>query len=126
MKLSELSSSQAALLIKLLKRKEKLQGQLAEVESQLAEVSEGKVPAKAAAPNPRKKSGAPRAKRGELQVQILGLLKGAGKEGMAVKAMAEKLKSPVQRLNVWLYTSGKKVPGLKKVGRGQFAYQPKE
>jgi hypothetical protein len=126
MKLTDLSSAQAAALIKLLKRKEKLQGQLAEVEADLAALSSGKVVEAKVGKPARKKESAPRAKRGELQQQILGLLKDAGKEGMAVKDMAAKLKSPMQRLNVWLYTSGKKIPGLKKVGRGRFAYQPKE
>ncbi|MDD5262893.1 MAG: hypothetical protein PHD76_13695 [Methylacidiphilales bacterium] len=126
MKLSELSSGQAVLLIKLLKKKEKLETQLAAVESRLGKLSSGKVSALAAKSPARPKSKGPRAKRGALKKQVLALLKSAGKKGLPVKVLAKKLKTTSPRLFTWFYTTGENVPGLKKSGRGCYAYLPKK
>ncbi len=126
MKLSELSSGQAARLIKFLKRKEMLQGQLAKVESQLQKLSAGRAVASARKTTAKRKFKGTRAKRGEMKKRVLALLKSAGKKGLPVKVLAKKLKTTSPRLFTWFYTTGSNVPGLKKSGRGCYAYLPKK
>lgn len=81
-------------------------------------------PAKAAkAPTQRPKAlrkGKRRAKRGQLKEKILAVLKDAGSKGISFKDLAAKLGAEPKRLYRWFYTTGKAVPGLKKVGKGKY------
>jgi len=59
--------------------------------------------------------------RGTLKPNILAVLREAGKDGLSVAEVAEKIGAKKGSVNVWFYTTGKKVEGLKKVARGRFA-----
>jgi len=81
----------------------------------------------AAVPAPAKAKAAPaaggkkRGKYGQVSEDILAVLKGAGKEGIAIKDLAAQAKRPEGSVRVWLATTGKKTKGLKKVSRGVYA-----
>ncbi len=61
-----------------------------------------------------------RAPRGQLKAKILAELKAAGKGGITFKDLAGKLGAGSKRLYKWFYTTGKAVPGLKKIGKGKY------
>ena len=63
-------------------------------------------------------------RRGGLQQAVLKALKSAGAKGLTVKQLAVQAKVKKSSLAVWLYSSGKKVSGFKKVAPGVFAYTP--
>jgi hypothetical protein len=53
-------------------------------------------------------------------------LQSAGKVGMTIKDLALSISKKAENVSVWLYTTGKTVPGLQRIGRGKFAYQAVE
>lgn len=61
------------------------------------------------------------AKRGELKAQIIDTLKAAGPKGISVSDLSEKLGVKYKNLYVWFLTTGKRIPGLEKVGAAQYA-----
>ena len=61
--------------------------------------------------------------RGELKSQILDALKGAGEQGMTVKDLSEKLGAKYKNLYIWFVTTGKRTPGIKKVGPAKYSLQ---
>ena len=87
---------------------------------------EGSVPtaaskAPAAKPGRRgRRSTRPLSKRGELAARILGALKSAGKQGMKVRDLADKLNVKYKNLFIWFATTGKKNKGIKKVGEAHY------
>jgi hypothetical protein len=58
--------------------------------------------------------------RGALKEQILNELTQAGAEGITIKDLSEKLKTNYKNLYVWFVTTGKRVPGIQKVGPAQY------
>ena len=84
-------------------------------------------PAKAEPPAPPTQAakqaqpgGKRKARRGQLKAKILAELKAAGKEGITLKDLTIRLGAETKRLYKWFYTTGKAVPGLKKIGRGRY------
>jgi hypothetical protein len=74
-----------------------------------------------AAPAKRgKRSTRPLSKRGELASRILGALKSAGKEGLKVRQLADKLGVKYKNLFIWFATTGKKNKAIKKVGEAHY------
>jgi len=67
-----------------------------------------------------KKGKVVRSGRGELKEQILGALKSAGSEGIAIKDLAAKLNANYKNIYIWFVTTGKKIAGIKKVGPAQY------
>lgn len=63
-----------------------------------------------------------RAPRGSVKDAVISLLKGAGKDGITVVEMAESLGTKTQNLYTWFNQTGKKIPQIKKVGRGSYRY----
>ena len=131
MELSNLSSAQLTLLIRLVKEKESLQEQLERVESSLAGLSKGKSPGrprgrKPGRPPKVKAVGRPPGRKGRrgkrLKDSLLKILKSAGSEGITVKELAGKLKVKPNNVFSWFYTTGKKVSGIKKVGEAKYAF----
>ena len=53
-------------------------------------------------------------KRGQMKETIIELLKAAGKEGLAVKELAEKMSVKPVNVHVWFGSTGKKVAEIKK------------
>jgi len=79
-------------------------------------------PAAKAAPakRGRKRSTRPLSKRGELASRILSTLKSAGKEGLKVRELADKLGVKYKNLFIWFATTGKKNKSIKKVGEAHY------
>jgi hypothetical protein len=74
-----------------------------------------------AAPAKRgKRSTRPLSKRGELASRILAALKSAGKEGLKVRQLADKLGVKYKNLFIWFATTGKKNKAIKKVGEAHY------
>jgi hypothetical protein len=120
MSLSSLTSAQLHRLIQLVKEKESLQAKLAQVERSLAALESGEVAKDEAL---AKERGPRRARRrGRLKDALLKKLQAAGKDGLTVKELAASLNAKPTSVSVWFYTTGKKIKGIKKVGKARFAY----
>lgn len=150
MDLTQLSPEVLRELIKLTEQKSSLQKQIAAIDARLSALGSGKSstpkapkgtgkrgrPAKAKTGAPKapkaakapKKAKAPKApkaagKRGALKNDILKLLSEAGAGGASVKDISSKLGVKNQNVHVWFSTTGKKLPGISKVGEARYAYQ---
>ena len=128
MNLSALSLKQLEHIVGLLKEKEALQAKLDDVNRDLQGLENGSTSAPASESlnhSPRSKRIKKRSRRrGGLQEAVLKALASAGAKGLTVKQLAVKAKVKRSSLAVWLYTSGKKIAGFKKITPGVFAYTP--
>lgn len=68
------------------------------------------------------RGGSARAKRGSVKESVIEQLKAAGKEGVSVVDLAAALNTKTQNLYTWFNQTGKKIPQIKKVGRGSYRY----
>jgi hypothetical protein len=120
MSLASLSSTQLRRLIELVKEKETLQARLAEIDQSLAMLENDRTPSQKGSAKAR----APRRPRrhGGLKNALLKELRAAGKEGMTVKGLADRLNAKLGSVSVWFYTTGKKIKEIQKVGKARFAY----
>ena len=116
MSLVSLSSGQIRRFVQLIKEREKIQAKLIQVERLLDALEGGKVPKIKSAPNKRRR------RRKPLKDALLKKLKAAGKKGLTVKELATSIKAKPASVSVWIYTTGKKIKGIKKVGPGRFAF----
>ena len=138
MDLTKLTSSQIKEINKLVEKKESLEGEIQKVEQQLAAYENGKaVPGKKTARvgrPPKKASSASskatsrsatktgdRAPRGQLRDGIINALTNAGKEGLTVKELAQRLNTKTANVHAWFFNTGKKMKGIKKIGPGKYA-----
>lgn len=64
--------------------------------------------------------------RGMLKQEILSNLIQAGETGMSVRELSLKLGIRSQNIHVWFSSTGKKIPGLSKMGEGRYCYKPKK
>jgi hypothetical protein len=120
MSLSNLSSATLQRLVELVAEKERIQAELEKIQSSIEALATGS-PSKAG----RMTAGTTKrtTRRGKkLKERLLKALEAAGKEGMSVKALAVLLKAKPTSVAVWFYTTGKKIKGLKKIGRAHYAY----
>ena len=129
MNLSALSLKQLEHIVGLLKEKEVLQTKLDGVNRDLQRLENGSGAALRATDSlndsPHSKRIKKRSRRrGGLQQAVLKALNSAGAKGLTVKQLVVQAKVKKSSLAVWLYTSGKKVSGFKKVAPGVFAYTP--
>ena len=130
MSLSNLSSSQLAQLIGLVKEKESLQTKLDHIHAELQALETGKVAPKKRGRKPGRPPGSKSkvtkvktSKRGKrLKEPLLKALSAAGSSGITVKDLAAKLKVKPGNIFSWFYTTGKKISGIKKVGEAKYAY----
>ena len=141
MKLTNINTSALRNLIKLTERKESLLNEIEKIESQLSSLLTGKAvrssgkrrgrPAKAkkAGRPAKKKAGRPakkaarsgkRAPRGLLKKKIFAALKAAGDAGMKVTELSKKIGVKNANVHVWFSSTGKKLPEIKRVGKGHF------
>ncbi|MDX2080859.1 MAG: hypothetical protein SFU53_08755 [Terrimicrobiaceae bacterium] len=134
MDVTHITSSVLRKLLSLSERKEALLKQIQAIESEIASVTfGGAAPAKAsgsakAAKAPKAPAGkAPkgrgrgkRGKRGALKDQILSILHAAGDSGARVKDIADKLGINAQNIHVWFSSTGKKIPGIKRLDAGLY------
>ena len=129
MNLSALSLKQLEHIVGLLKEKEVLQTKLDDVNRDLQRLEDGKGSSLSATESlndspPSKRIKKRSRRRGGLQQAVLKALTSAGAKGLTVKQLSVRAKVKRSSLAVWLYTSGKKVSGFKKVAPGVFAYTP--
>jgi hypothetical protein len=64
----------------------------------------------------RKKGGTSQGPRGALSAKILRQLESAGKNGVTVRAIAERIGAKNKNIYIWFATTGKKNSAIKKVG----------
>jgi len=129
MSLSNLTSDQFTHLVKLVKQKEALQRQLADLDSEINSLESGTPGAKRGrkpgrppgSKNSVRKPGKRRGKR--LKDSLIKLLQAAGAKGMTVKELAAGLGVKPGNVFSWFYTTGKKVSEIKKVGEAKYAYK---
>ena len=129
MNLSALSLNQLEHIVGLLKEKEALQAKLDDVNRDLQRLENGEASAPNAPKNFNRSTRSKRVKkrfrrRGGLQQAVLKALTSAGAKGLTVKQLSVRAKVKRSSLAVWLYTSGKKIAGFKKIAPGVFAYTP--
>ena len=134
MELAKLTSEQTREIAKLLEKKESLEQELEKVNRQLtnyeqgkARVSAGPSQKKGRVGRPPKKASKPtggtsrkRAPRGQLKEGIINELSNAGKDGLTVKELAERLNTKPANIHAWFFTTGKKMKGIKKVAAGKY------
>ena len=114
-------------------RRANLQGELAELESQLdslrgrlisgspissPKASKSSEAPKAAAPKATKRGR--KAGRGELKSQIFSALEKAGSSGVKVMDLAKSLGSKPANIYAWFHAAVKRYPSIKKVGNAQY------
>ena len=129
MNLSAFSLKQLEHIVGLLKEKEALQAKLEDVNRDLQRLENGEASAPNVPENLNRSTRSERVKkrsrrRGGLQKAVLKALTAAGAKGLTVKQLSVRAKVKRSSLAVWLYTSGKKIVGFKKVAPGIFAYAP--
>jgi len=126
-----LTSSHLQLLLNLTRKREAIAADLEQIEKRISGLfgnhktlpkpaRKGRPPGKKAKASPARRSST-RVPRGTLKEKVLAALKAAGGEGLAVRDVAEKIGAKKAAVNVWFYTTGKKVAGLKKIAPGRFA-----
>jgi DNA invertase Pin-like site-specific DNA recombinase len=122
MNLTSLTSADFKNIVKLLGNKEALQQRIAAIDRELAQF--GSSAAAPAAPTRGRKRGRPakRRPRGQIKEKIIGLVKGAGKDGITVREAARRLGVNAQRMYVWFGSTGKKVKQIKKTAPGTYAW----
>ncbi len=138
MDLTKLTSHQIKDINKLIERKESLESELQKIHQQLAAYETGKaMPSRGSAKGGRPlatssetASKSPsktqkRAPRGQLKEGIINALSNAGKEGLKVKELAERLNTTTGNIHAFFFTTGKKMKGIKKIGPGQYALSGK-
>jgi hypothetical protein len=137
MKLTNINTSALRNLIKLTERKESLLNEIEKIESQLSSLLTGKAvrssgkrrgrPAKKKAGRPAKKAArsGKRAPRGLLKKKIFAALKAAGDAGMKVTELSKKIGVKNANVHVWFSSTGKKLPEIKRVGKGHFKLSEK-
>jgi len=133
MDITKLTAKEFGRIVKLLRRKESLEKKLGQLERSVAKVVGAGASAVARGANriargrPAKrgrKAGRSKvrkfSRRGGLRKVILAQLSRAGKTGLKIKDLAEKMNIQRQRLDTWFYQNLKKIRGLRKVGPGHY------
>ncbi len=72
-----------------------------------------------------KAAGAGKTRRGGLKEKILGRLQSVGPEGIKVRDLAQDLGVNRKNVEIWFYTTGKKLSEIKKLGPGLFTMSGK-
>jgi hypothetical protein len=129
MSLANLTSAQLNNLIGLVKEKERLQAQLAHIDSQIESLGSGSPVLKRRGRPPGRPKGKsavvatakPRRRLKRLKGRILKALQAAGADGITVKEIAAKVKVNPNNVFSWFYTTGKKIKGLKKIGEAKYS-----
>ena len=132
MNLTNINTGALRNLIKLTERKESLLAEIEKIENQLASLLTGKAvrtsgkrrgrPAKKGKVAKAVKAGrsAKRAPRGTLKKKIFAALKAAGEAGLKVTDLSKKIGVKNANVHVWFSSTGKKLPEIKRVGKGHF------
>ncbi len=116
MNLSSLTSADLKRIGKLIVRKAALVARVQKVDRQLAAYESGK-PASAPARVGRRR------KRRKLKATIIEVLQKAGKEGVTVRGIAEKVGVDPNRIYNWFYGTGSNKNPLNKIGQGTYRWE---
>ncbi len=120
MNINQLNSQSLRMAINLLEEKESLQAKIAEIEQQLAQLFEEGA---AAAPLKIKRvKVASGNRRGQVKDAFIAMLQQAGRKGVTLKEVCQELGKNQSSINSWLHSTGKKIPQIKRIGRGQYAW----
>lgn len=106
-------------MLPLIREREMLLSQLAEITRRLEGLQTGS-PVAAKKTSSHAKASIRRG-RGKSQRLVLSALRTAGAKGLSIKEIAKKTKIHLPTLRVWIYTAGKNL-GLRKVSPGRFAF----
>jgi hypothetical protein len=136
MNIANINSTTIRNLVKLTQRRESLLAEIKRVEAQLESLLAGTPAratakrrgrpaksaksAKAAAKAPKGDRPVKRAPRGALKKKILAALKAAGDAGLKVTDLSKKVGAKNASVHVWLSSTGKKLPEIKRVGKGHY------
>ena len=120
MSLTNLSSAALKRLVELITEKEAIHAKLVKIQNSIEALAAGPASKEGPVAVPTRKRSTRR--RGKLKERLLKTLDEAGAEGLTVKDLAAKLKAKPTSVSIWFYTTGKKIKGIKKVGRARFAY----
>ncbi|NBS06137.1 MAG: hypothetical protein EBQ51_01430 [Verrucomicrobia bacterium] len=127
MDITKLTTKEFKRIMKLLRKKETLERKLGQLERSVAKVVGAGASAVARGANriargrsARRSTGKKFNRRGGLRKVILEQLGRAGKTGVKIKDLANKMNIQRQRLDTWFYQNLKKVSGLRKVGPGHY------
>lgn len=135
MSLSKLTSKDLNAIAQLIEKKEGLLRQVDEINAELSQY-QGTDSAPKPAPGRKRRvgraskktkmarqarKGAARQKRGVMKDRILSELQNAGENGATVKELAGKLGTKPANVSVWFYTTGAKLPNIKKVAPATYA-----
>ena len=115
-------------LVKLSERKEALMVQIQEIDREMTRLArqveqtpgashKGRVTFSAA---PKKPPGGRRVKRGALKEKIVRALRAAGKKGITIRELSDKLGVRTANLYVWFNGTGRNVRGIKKIGVAKY------
>ena len=116
MNLASLSSSDLKQIAKFLEQREMLQAQVDKINSKLEAFGSGGTMRIA-----RAKSSANRSKkRGALKEAVISTLKAAGKEGLKVREIADKIGAKPVNIHAWFHSTGKKIKEIKKLKTGKY------
>ena len=116
MSLADLSKSQLRLVMKLLQQRQALIVRLEKVDQLILRMGSGGTPLNQSIGVRR------RSRRGGRKSAILKFLKVAGKKGLTIHQIAEKVGSNYSSVSVWFSTTGKKVDGIKKIAPATYRY----
>ena len=61
-------------------------------------------------------------KRGQLKEAILDAMRTAGERGISLRDLGDQLNMHSVKLGQWMATTGKKVPQIRNIGRGVYAW----
>ncbi len=100
-----------------------LEAQLEHLTGVTSKPKRGRKPGSKVAKAPKVKA-VKRGKRGALGEGILKFLQGKGKEGAHVTAIATHIGSKPANVTAYFYGTGKKVKGVKALGKNVFSYTP--
>ena len=125
MNLASISAKDFVKIAKLLKTKDALLADLADIDAELSAFGTGESkgarrgrPAAAKSKAPK----APRAARGALKETIIALLKAAGPAGLSVKDLSAKTGIKGANIHAWFFTTGKKIKEIQTVGKATHAW----
>ena len=131
MSLANLTLAQLKAVTNLIERKHALLGAVASIDKEISSIEAGGEITSPAAGAKRgrkmkaaKSVGGPRGRKpAPVKERIIGVLKAAGKSGIRPKDIAAQLGKSVGGVGVWLYTTGKKIKEIKKIGPGLYRWE---
>jgi hypothetical protein len=118
MSLADLSKSLLRLVMKLLQRKQAVIVRLEKIDQLILKIGSGTRPLNQAIRVRR------RSRRGGRKSAILKSLKVAGKQGLTIRQIAEKVGSSYSSVSVWFSITGKKMDGIEKIAPATYRYTP--